>query len=302
MLFTGSFLFLFISSTLLYYYYCIHTTATTVVAANDIIAKDSIGDWIWKQKNTSFHLMLNNINPAGTKRGFFAASLSTENPDYFYTWTRDAALVARVLVSLPDTHDSLLTDYLEFQIDTQSEPTLCECLGEPKFNTDGTAYMGSWGRPQNDGPAERAIAFILIAQRLISHGNSHYVRNTVLPAILKDVEYVVEVWQEPCFDLWEEVNGNHFYTLMVMRRALLDTLDFLDQLDHPRPDEYVKTVKALESRIQTFWSASQNYIMATQNVRNGVHKPSGLDVSTLIAANLLANRNDGNIDHPYSYF
>ena len=28
-------------------------------------------------------------------------------------------------------------------------------LGEPKFNIDETAFTGSWGRPQRDGPALR---------------------------------------------------------------------------------------------------------------------------------------------------
>lgn len=278
MIFTGSLLFLFITSSLVYFHYC---------SPSSVNKDDTLGEWIWKQKNISFHLMLNNINPPGTKRGFFAASLSTENPDYFFTWTRDAALVARVLASIPDTHDSLLTDYIDFQIGTQNEHTLCECLGEPKFNADGTAYMGTWGRPQNDGPAERAITFILISKRI---------QNTsMLPAILKDIDYIVQVWQDPCFDLWEEIEGNHFYTLMVMRRALLDTLDFLDQLGHHRPEKYVNTLHQLESRINTFWSERQNYIVATQNVRNGVQKPSGLDVSTLMAANLLSTRNDGKI-------
>ena len=33
-------------------------------------------------------------------------------------------------------------------------------LGEPKFNVDETAFTGSWGRPQRDGPALRATTLI----------------------------------------------------------------------------------------------------------------------------------------------
>jgi hypothetical protein len=40
-------------------------------------------------------------------------------------------------------------------------------LGEPKFNIDETAYTGSWGRPQRDGPALRATALISFGQWLI---------------------------------------------------------------------------------------------------------------------------------------
>jgi hypothetical protein len=40
-------------------------------------------------------------------------------------------------------------------------------LGEPKFNIDESAYTGSWGRPQRDGPALRATALIAFGQWLI---------------------------------------------------------------------------------------------------------------------------------------
>lgn len=107
---------------------------------------------------------------------------------------------------------------------------------------------------------------------------------------------MASVWQEACFDLWEEIEGVHFYTLMVMRRALLDAADFFDaNSDTPfRSDHnYKSTAYQIEKRIESFWSSHQNYITSTQDVRNGVQKPSGLDVSTLLAANLLSSRNDG---------
>jgi glucoamylase len=40
-------------------------------------------------------------------------------------------------------------------------------LAEPKFNADETAFTGSWGRPQRDGPALRATALISFGQWLI---------------------------------------------------------------------------------------------------------------------------------------
>ena len=33
-------------------------------------------------------------------------------------------------------------------------------LGEPKFEADGSAFVGSWGRPPRDGPALRAITLM----------------------------------------------------------------------------------------------------------------------------------------------
>lgn len=40
-------------------------------------------------------------------------------------------------------------------------------LAEPKFNVDLSAFTGSWGRPQRDGPALRAIALIDFGNWLI---------------------------------------------------------------------------------------------------------------------------------------
>jgi glucoamylase len=51
-------------------------------------------------------------------------------------------------------------------------------LGEPKFNADESAFTGSWGRPQRDGPALRATALMVDQQRLYIHrklfGLAHY--------------------------------------------------------------------------------------------------------------------------------
>jgi glucoamylase len=124
-----------------------------------------------------------------------------------------------------------------------------------------------------------------IAKRF--HNKPDYINDTLIPSILMDLDYITDVWQEPCFDLWEEVDGVHFYTLMVMRRALLDAVDFL-----PMHTSYKSTAQQIQARIETFWSPHQQYIVATQQVRNGAQR-TGLDISTLLAANLLASRNDG---------
>ncbi|KAG1469674.1 hypothetical protein G6F56_003118 [Rhizopus delemar] len=254
----------------------------------DGVAKQNneFDEWVSSQRSISYKNILKNINPAGTPRGFLAASLSTQSPDYFYTWTRDAALVARVLCDLPETEDRLLRDYVDFQIDSQNTPTVCNCLGEPKFNPDGSSFSGSWGRPQNDGPAERAIAFIKIANRFKGTYDD-YIHSAIVPALKKDLEYTMRIWEEPCFDLWEEINGVHFYTLMAMRRALLDGFEFLGH------ENYRSAASRIQDRIETFWSSGENYIRVTQDVKKGQDKPTGLDVSVLIAINTFSSTKDG---------
>ncbi|KAG0762055.1 hypothetical protein G6F32_007237 [Rhizopus arrhizus] len=243
------------------------------------IKKSLLDDWISKQNIISFNSILKNINPSGTPRGFVAASLSTSYPDYFYTWTRDAALVVRVLSDLSQTDDNILKDYIDFQTHIQNTPTVCHCLGEPKFNPDGTGYTGSWGRPQNDGPAERAITLIKIANRL---KDPAYVSQKIVPILEKDLDYILQVWEQPCFDLWEEVDGSHFYTLMAMQRALLDAFEFFNL------SKYRSTAYRIQEKIERFWSSEENYIRVTHEIREGANKPSGLDVSVLMAVNMFA--------------
>lgn len=68
-------------------------------------------------------------------------------------------------------------------------------LGEPKFNADETAFTGSWGRPQRDGPALRATALITYSKWLIANGYSSTASSLVWPIIQNDLSYVTEYWQ-----------------------------------------------------------------------------------------------------------
>ncbi|KAI7891428.1 Six-hairpin glycosidase-like protein [Mucor mucedo] len=157
----------------------------------------------------------------------------------------------------------------------------------PVHNKKTTNVVNVWFkkfRPQNDGPAERASSFILIADSILKQsGDDTYVTGTLKPAIFKDLDYVVSTWSDGCFDLWEEANGVHFYTLMVMRKGLIHGANFATRNgDTTRASTYTTTANTLKTKINTFWSGT--YITVTQSLTGGVQK-AGYDVSTLIAAN-----------------
>lgn len=101
----------------------------------------------------------------------------------YYTWTRDSALTMKVLVDMFKNGDTSLQTVIEDYINAQaylqavSNPSgglSSGGLGEPKFNVDETAFTGSWGRPQRDGPALRATALIDFGQWLIVCGHSPF--------------------------------------------------------------------------------------------------------------------------------
>ncbi|CAO3645630.1 unnamed protein product [Cunninghamella echinulata] len=273
------------------------TTAITLLTLNFAqeafafpAGNKTITDWSTKQVDVSISKMFSSINPPGSAKGFLAASLSTSNPDYYYSWTRDSALSFRVLVDQlrsgdNSTIDGLIQDYITYSKNAQSTSTACNCLGEPKFNPDGSSFTGPWGRPQNDGPAERATTLIIY---------SNIVKSSDLkPMIYKDLDYITTVWDNQNFDLWEEVNGRHFFTYMVMRRGLLDGVEFATKNgDTDKANSYKSTVTEIENKINSFWKDDGGYVTVTIDQAGGASKPSGLDTSVLIASNV-GSRNDG---------
>lgn len=83
-----------------------------------------------------------------------------------------------------------------------------------------------------------------------------------------------------------------------MRRALLDGAEFAKEHgDWNRAKTYRDLAEyQIHHRLQSFWVDNEDddsgYIAVTQEQCGGLHKPSGLDVSVLLAANH-ALRHDG---------
>ena len=262
---------------------------------------------------SSKRLMLAAISPVDGAPGSVIASPSRRNPDYYYHWVRDSALVMNVVVTLAETASSagekqrylgILADYAQFSRRNQLTPNRSGSpqgggLGEPKFMIDGSSYNGDWGRPQNDGPALRALTMIRYAKILIDMGRMDEVAKLyrkMQPAdslIKTDLEYVSHHWQDPSFDLWEEVLGDHFYTRLVQRRALLEGADLADRFgDTGAASWYRIQASHLEPEIEAHWDSSVNYLRVTRNrVGGGGGKESGLDVGTLLGV-LHAGGND----------
>ena len=90
--------------------------------------------------------------------GLVIASPNTVNPNYLYTWVRDSSLVFKTVIDQfttgADTSLRSLIDLFvtaESNLQSVSNPSgsiTTGGLGEPKFMIDGTAFTGSWGRPQ----------------------------------------------------------------------------------------------------------------------------------------------------------
>ncbi|KAJ5676556.1 glycosyl hydrolase family 15 [Penicillium maclennaniae] len=126
-----------------------------------------------------YNVGANGTNVAGASSGVVVASPSKSNPNYYYTWTRDAdltlAMVVESFIAGETSLETVIQQYIAAQatVQTISSPSGGSSdgagLGEPKFNVNLTALLkGDWGRPQRDGPALRASALIAYGNYLVS--------------------------------------------------------------------------------------------------------------------------------------
>ena len=163
-----------------------------------------------------------------TNVGIIIASPS-ETPPYKYHWIRDSALVMRTIIDMyrktkdPIYFQSIL-NYIENESKLQNLDTISG-LGEPKYNINCTAFNGSWGRPQNDGPALRGIMLFQIIE-IFSYKYETLIQQLILPIIIRDLEYIFQNYRKVCFDIWEEKKGWHFYTRMVQAKFLKEAFRY----------------------------------------------------------------------------
>lgn len=246
-------------------------------------------------KSILITFLLANISPVDGIKGTVIASPSRENPDYYYHWVRDAALVMSTVweqkLGSPEQGgpDQLMRNFVS-ATKRHQELSGDAHLGEPKYHVDGKPYTEPWGRPQNDGPALRSLTLTKWAQDLLNRGEAAYVQNSLydgkLPStsvIKRDLEYVAHHWSEPCFDLWEEVKGEHFYTLAVSARALHEGSRLADRLnDSSAAVFYRQQVKKIKKRLGSFLSSSRGWIIPTLRATKRNFKTSDLDVSVVL--------------------
>ena len=206
--------------------------------------------------DTIFQRICENIN-SNTKPGMIIASPSSD-PDYKYHWIRDSALVMRPIVDLyKNTKHSkyfhLILNYIENESKLQKIKSESE-LGEPKYNINGTVYDKPWGRPQNDGPALRSIILFKFLD-IIKHNYETLIENLIIPIIRKDIYYIIDNFDKPCFDIWEELNGWHFYTRIVQLKCLKESMVHFKYLDdenltlHNIKDTYDKLAESINDHI-----------------------------------------------------
>jgi glucoamylase len=98
--------------------------------------------------------------------------------------------------------------------------------------------------------------------------------------IKADLEYVSHFWNQSSFDLWEEIEGLHFFNLMVSARSLREGSNLARTFgDVGAADWYEEQAGYIESFLGKFWDTQKGHLVETLS-----SKRSGLDCGLLLGS------------------
>ncbi len=297
--------------------------------------RDTFAQWLERQYRHSAQGMLASVSPTAivkTRPGFaqtvrpLPGSIVASpvlgaydpEPDYFFHWYRDSAVVidalrllhadgslgaeavghfadflsfnrllqqldGRRLAEEPSWRAGVAPDFLRFLRD---EAELAQVQGdavaaETRVNTDGTLDISRWARPQHDGPPLRALAVL------------GWMRDVQLDAVLRaraaqliraDLEFTLRHWCEPSYDIWEEERGQHYYTLRVSAAALAAGAAWLESTgDAVQAQSCRAEAATILNTLDHFWLEQEGYYRS-RILPDATRSSKDLDIAVILSA------------------
>lgn len=247
-----------------YFFHWLRDSARVVDALRHVIAEEAFaGEGLSRCKEfVAFSLSLNRLDGAGFLR--LAGDFRKNTEPFFLQFVRDDSDLRKI------TGDRV--------------------LGEPRFNPDASLDISKWSRPQHDGPASRALALIRLWPHEVFDDAA---RAPMRALILTDLEFILRHWREPCFDIWEEELGHHYYTRLMHHAALADGASWMEEagVDEPRAQTYRDAAHEIAQTLDEYWCSEKGFYVSRRGVENGVSGKE-LDFATILAT-IHAAREDG---------
>jgi glucoamylase len=296
---------------------------------------ESLDQWIDRQYRHAGRAMMRSISPVDLvkDRPGFGQSIRAAkgaviaspvlgaydpDPDYFFHWFRDSAIVIDALRLLYEDgsvgKEALmhLADFVHFSLElakldgrtlvadarwrsgiapdfekfVRADAELAAAHGdgiasETRVNPDGTLDISKWGRPQNDGPALRALCLLRWARS--AHLDAKL--STALSRLLRsDLDFTIAHWRDACYDIWEEEKGCHYYTLCVAAAALEDGAVWLQSHGQPAMAQASrKQVTAIRKMLDGYWLEPEGYYRS-RTLQTGARSTKELDIAVILAA------------------
>jgi len=240
------------------------------------------------------------------------------DPDYFFHWYRDSALIIDALRLLHTDGTvgarapELLGEFVRFsgsllRLDGRTlavdrswraavAPEFVRFLrtdadlaaahgeavaGETRVNPDGTLDVSGWPRPQYDGPALRALALLRWAQASVPTAAD----GEGLSALIRfDLDFTARHWRDPSYDIWEEERGRHYYTLRVAAAALAAGSQWLARSgDAAQSARYAREAEVIGQALDEFWLPAAGYYRS-RVLDSGAASAKELDIAVILAA------------------
>jgi len=237
--------------------------------------------WMAQQEARSWQHMLENISPQAPKRagdpaplpGIVVAAPQRQNPDYYFHWVRDSAIVMRTAADAlalhrPFTDRARFTrqfgDFLALSRRLQQTPSKYG-LGEPRYTVAGGIDPLPWSRPQYDGPALRALAVLAYFGAAEAAGPADARLNALALDVLEtDLDFVATVWDQRGFDAWEELRADSYHTRLVQLAALERGARWLAQHGEApeRVARYREVAARLEPLLDDHWDPTRGFLRA----------------------------------------
>ena len=297
----------------------------------------SLPDWIDLQYRRSAVAMLRGISAVDivksrpgfgqtvrAARGSIVASVVLADwdpePDYFFHWFRDSAIVIEALRVLHEAGDlgpeaqHHFADFVRFSLglnrldgrellhDSDSrreraqasfhrflrdDDDLAGVRGEwvgadTRVNPDGSLDLSKWARPQFDGPPLRALSLL---RWMGSIGPSDPQLAADAAILLRaDLDFTRRHWSEPSFDIWEEERGHHYYTQRVSAAALeLGAAWCRAQNDHERAADCATQAQAALAGLDAYWLGEAGHYRS-RVLPEDLRSAKDLDIAVIFSA------------------
>jgi glucoamylase len=244
------------------------------------------------------------------------------DPDYFFHWFRDSAIIidavrllyeagalgaealthfadfvrfslslqsldGRELVAAPQWREKVTADFVQFLRGDDLLTVWGDAVyADTRVNPDGTLDISRWARPQHDGPPLRAMAVRRWLRTLRS------AKDNSTAGVLADAERLLRIdlaltaarWREPSLDIWEEELGHHYFTLRVSAAALTDGAEWLRSGGETSEAAALRTeAQAIRKMLDGFWLEDAGYYRS-RIMPPGVASTKQLDIAVILSA------------------
>ena len=240
------------------------------------------------------------------------------DPDYFFHWFRDSAIVIdalRVAIAagyIERSATDRFREFVQFSLALQSidgreflrhgdfraavAPAFRQYLrsdedlsalngdtvrADTRVNADGTLDFTRWSRPQTDGPALRSIALLRWRRQLMEEDSDAELDAALTELLSADLAFTLAYIRRPSGDVWEEREGYHYYTQLLQAQALQCGAQWRESAQLNRDGSWNRAAEDTLARLDGFWDPAARHYRA-RALTEPCDPERELDVSVLL--------------------